>query len=252
MKCALCDKQAAAGCANPQGRLCRNHGCDCGRHRNKVGALRGSHSEIARVTKINGRLDMKTLQHAPKYGSRQGKYAAETKCTWQAEVLAWFAALPNLDFVADDWLVRSGPCQGMLTSEAVQCYKKFSLLRRKLAATRGTYGATLWEAWAGKRRLWERHDDERWGVGTPHFEPFWGTEEPLGPTRDQGFIDVQDTSSVTSSLESSVVDWIAGSHSDTEQQTWQDWSADWRWANYAESAGQETSCPGGSAPESLE
>jgi len=162
-QCALCHRQPAPGCLRPGGPVCRNHGCDCGQHRLKFGFFRGAHSPISRVVKLLGRLYLKALDHAMKYGRKAKLYSAKSKLAWQSDTIRWFADLVGVDGLINVDVIHEGPCVGLRSALLVRCYKRFCEVRIMKAEERRYYDDRLWEAWVGKRKEWEKDDDERWG-----------------------------------------------------------------------------------------
>ena len=110
-----------------------------------------------------GRLYLKALEHAMKHGKKAKLYRPEDKGAWQSRTIEWFAALRGVDDLITDWVVHEGPCVGLRSSNLVRAYKKFAGVRQSRALARRHWDDLLWEAWVGKRKLWEKDDDERWG-----------------------------------------------------------------------------------------
>ena len=246
LQCALCKKQPAPGCTRPAGPVCRNHGCDCGNHRVKFGSYRGTHSQIGKVIKLLGRLYLKALEHAMKHGKRAKLYTAETKGEWQRFTIDWFAALRGIDDLICDWVVHDGPCMGLRSSQLVICYKRFADLRQGKAEGRRHYDDQLWEAWAGKRRDWEKDDDLRWGRA-PGDPPAPRPQEGAPATYpDHVTISSDDDDSSSSGLDDFEKYWPSDEWWETRWQTSQPAAAssDWEpWTDWSSQPGDASQEP---------
>ena len=248
MKCAVCDQRASPRFANSAGPLCfftsaRAEG------RNKHGSYRGNHARVAKDLKRTYRQYLKALLPAVDHGKRKGKRTKENKRQWEAEMIAYFASLENLDGVTDEAKVRGGPCDGMAAGRAVEAYKRFTILRRRLAGDRKMCDQATWDAWVARCLPWETEDYWRWGADAIHTT-FWPRRD-AGDTRERAE-EAVDAEAVSSSSDSSGDDSDGMLCDDPEaaavgSTAWWAWQADSSWwdeAGDADSAWQSAAGAG--------
>ena len=150
VSCVLCGKQAAPGCKNAGGVLCRNHQCKCGNHRDRAsGSMRGRSSEDSRQVGYHSALPCRVLRALRKWCRRQ---AAQGKITvaWDQHFetrVDWLARLPNVDCACGDPALETGPLQGLPRVVFQDYFLRFRVQRFRFARIR-------WQQWS--RGMWER------------------------------------------------------------------------------------------------